>query len=71
MAEMAEMAEMVEMQLLEFGRLRRREMLEGQQLSAAEDARLEALWAANEDACDLIDEKIEEELEEQACMYTA
>ena len=67
----SEMAEMAEMQLLEFGRLRWREMLEGQQLSAAEDARLEALWAANEDACDLIDEKIEEELEEQACMYTA
>ena len=43
----------------EFRRLRHREVVDGEKLSAAEDARLEALWQANEEACDLIDEELE------------
>ena len=42
----------------EFRRLRQREVLDGEKLSAAEDARLEALWQANEEACDVIDEEL-------------
>ena len=34
-------------------------MVEGEKLSAAEVARLEALWQANEEACNLIDEELE------------
>ena len=39
-------------------------MVEGEKLSAAEVARLEALWQANEEACNLIDEELQ--LEAQA-----
>ena len=57
--EVAEVAEMVDAQLLEFRRLRQREVVERQRLSDEEDARLEALWQANEEACDLIDQELE------------
>ena len=42
----------------EFRRLRQREVLNGEKLSAAEDARLEALWQAHKEACDVIDEEL-------------
>ena len=42
----------------EFRRLRQREVLDGEKLSAAEDARLQALRQANEEACDVIDEEL-------------
>ena len=57
--EVAEVAEMVDAQLLEFRRLRQREVVERQRLSDEEDARLEALWQANEEACDRIDQELE------------
>ena len=46
---------------IEFRRLRRREMIDGFLLSAAEDERLDFLWTTNEKECDRIDAELEEE----------
>ena len=46
---------------IEFRRLRRREMIDGFLLSAAEDERLDFLWTTNGKECDRIDAELEEE----------
>ena len=46
---------------IEFRRLRRREVIDGFVLSAAEDERLDFLWTDNGKECDRIDAELEEE----------